>query len=47
MHEEMSMCVDVAMFVCVQVEMLVYICGDVGVCAHGNACVHVGMFVGT
>ena len=32
MHEEMSVYVYVAMFVCVQIEMSVFICGDDSVC---------------
>lgn len=39
------MYVYVAMFVCVQIKMSVFICGENSVCAHVNACVHVEMFV--
>lgn len=45
MHEEMSVYVFVAVFVCVQIEMFMFTHGDNSVCAHVNACVLVEMFV--
>lgn len=45
MHEEMSVYVFVAIFVCVQIEMFVFTHGDNSVYAHVNACGDVCVFV--